>query len=510
MIWAKSELERREVTVLEYNQEHGRNSRSNMMPRYLYRTYELRPDGDSSRTCDCGAPRTSRRRSSRDRSRPAMHQDWGEIRHADADINEPVMSGALPTPGGRTDSERNRNAENQHRERNTSTNMNERNFERAGRDRRGSEPADDSDRGRRASPARGATKTARPLKGILKKPRGDDHQQVRRRVSFSSDENTGRDNARQSGKHADRNGLTAPGRPGTEGSRRPHRPENQARDEYESERESDEARDRTDPDAGEVEGKNDIDAEAGQQYSDSPRQAWSGWGDCVSPHASTSKHPKRGLDVGRTQHDLLHNHQTWCRGRCTDVQQFVRKLGACGRCARSMTEPIHPSARCALMPICRTWIHCCSKAMARDLIFGPGGPSSSEKALRIGFADAYVCELRGYVGIEAYLAFLRHKVQETMLFDWLLEPNFKMVLDHTARVGELIPDNLGTMECDRLEYLGYVVREAKRTGELWASIVAWFARYDERVNQESIGRLVDEWILGQTSKCHRRPRHRSH
>lgn len=162
------------------------------------------------------------------------------------------------------------------------------------------------------------------------------------------------------------------------------------------------------------------------------------------------------------------------------------------------------------MPICRTWIHCCSKALARDLIFGSGGPSSSENALRIGFADSYVCELRGYVGIEAYLAFLRHKIQETMLFEWLLEPNFKMALDHTARFGELKSDSSRTMECGRLEYLGFVVREARKTSDLWASILAWFARYEERVNQESIGRLVDQWILGQTSKCHRRPRHSLH
>ena len=162
------------------------------------------------------------------------------------------------------------------------------------------------------------------------------------------------------------------------------------------------------------------------------------------------------------------------------------------------------------MPICRTWIHCCPKAIAQDLIFGLGRSSSSENALRIGFADAYVCELRGYVGIEASLAFLSHKVRETALFEWLLEPDFKTALDLTALLGAQRPDILRIMECERLGYLENVAREARRTDELWASIVDWLTRYGESANQESIGWLVDEWVLGQASRFRRRPRHRLH
>jgi len=108
--------------------------------------------------------------------------------------------------------------------------------------------------------------------------------------------------------------------------------------------------------------------------------------------------------IGKVQHDLLHIHQAWCGGLCNNTLRFGRKLGGCDRCARFMKEPIHLSARRASMPICRTWIHCCPKPIARDLIVGLGSSSDSEKALRVGFADAYICELRGYLGIEEYLA----------------------------------------------------------------------------------------------------------
>lgn len=148
------------------------------------------------------------------------------------------------------------------------------------------------------------------------------------------------------------------------------------------------------------------------------------------------------------------------------------------------------------MPMCRTWIHCCPKAKGRDQILALDTPPSSAHALRIGFADAYICELRGYVGIEAYLAFLRHDLREVTLFEWLLEPEFGSALDHTVRFWQQRFDVPSTLSCEQLAYLQNVAREAGKTGELWSWIEAAMNGRGEEMNQRPIDLLVDDWILG--------------
>jgi hypothetical protein len=149
------------------------------------------------------------------------------------------------------------------------------------------------------------------------------------------------------------------------------------------------------------------------------------------------------------------------------------------------------------MPLCRSWIHCFPRAIARDLVFGPDR-RDNEKALRIGFADAYLCELKGFIGIEAYLAFLRHNLRESTLFDWLLEPSFKHALDDTVRSGGVRSETFDKLSCEQLEYLRLVALEAARTSELWTAIQTDMAERGEGMVQRSVGRLVDAWIAGRS------------
>lgn len=191
---------------------------------------------------------------------------------------------------------------------------------------------------------------------------------------------------------------------------------------------------------------------------------------------------------------LLSTHQSWCNGGCGHRAKFARRMGACRACRRR-PQNARPTPGARPTPHCRTLIHCVKfgEDFLDERVHWIWG-SNINRAIRLGYAEAYSCEMAAYLTMEEYIAYQTQQIDNLDLALWLRDEGIQEQISR-VRVHGVAAVGVRTMGPAQRFLVG-LAEEVEKTKELWANIIRSARESDRPLSEARVLNVVEDMIRG--------------
>ena len=189
---------------------------------------------------------------------------------------------------------------------------------------------------------------------------------------------------------------------------------------------------------------------------------------------------------------LLSMHQSWCKGDCGNLSKFVKKMGGCSAC-RTRQANAGQSTAGALIPNCRTLIHC--RKFNHDILAGEGPgfplPITTDRALRLGYADVYCCSIEAYLTVEEYLAYRACRINELDFGLWIREETVRKQI-RNIKQGRTAGPSARRSNAPVFRFLVKLAEEVEMTEMLWMAVMDCAGRSGQPVGEMEASEALED------------------